>query len=105
MKLRKSQLFKTLGLLFLTATAWADDLGLGDGGTSEIDTFWNNTGQFLVKNFALGFLLVMAIVVGIKMANGDDEALDRGKYLLIGGAVIFLAKPILSALMSMAGYH
>ena len=47
----------------------------------------------------------MAIVVGIKMANGDDEALDRGKYLLIGGAVIFLAKPILSALMSMAGYH
>ena len=48
-------------------------------------------------------VVIGATIVGIRMAAGDEDAWHKGKGVLIGGLIVFLAKAFLNVLRGWTG--
>ena len=94
-----------IALLVLTLIPWAADLyaAYADGGESQVQSFFDGTAGFLIKTIGTGVFLLGLIVAGIKIASGDHNGLRSAVMVMIGGAIIFLSKPIVGILAKLAG--
>ena len=110
----KNQLFKHLSnnrtlvatLLFMTAFFIWPSVGrvFADyGGESQVQSFFDGTAGFLVKTIGTGVFILGLIVAGIKIASGDQNGLRTAAMVMIGGAIIFLSKPLVNILSRLAG--
>lgn len=61
-----------------------------------IDEFFRGTSGFLVKTIGTGVFSIGLIVAGIKIAGGDQAGLRNAILVMVGGAVIFLAQPVVN---------
>ena len=64
----------------------------------------NLINYLLLRTFLTwGVFLLGLIVAGIKIASGDQNGLRSAVMVMVGGAVIFLSKPIVGILAKFAG--
>jgi len=75
----------------------------GDGGETQVQTFFDGTTGFLVKTIGTGVFILGLVVAGIKIAVGDPAGLRGAVMVMIGGAVIFLARPLVGILVRLSG--
>ena len=73
------------------------------GGESQVESFFDGTAGFLIKTIGTGVFILGLIVAGIKIAAGDQNGLRSAVMTMIGGAIIFLSKPIVGILSNFAG--
>ena len=73
------------------------------GGESQVQSFFVGTAGFLIKTIWTGVFILGLIVAGIKIASGDQNGLRTAAMVMIGGAIIFLSKPLVSILSRFAG--
>lgn len=73
------------------------------GGESQVQSFFDGTAGFLVKTIGTGVFILGLVVAGIKIASGDQNGLRTACMVMIGGAIIFLAKPLVGILSRLAG--
>lgn len=88
------------GLALMSAAPAFADFG-GDG--SQVGSFLSSSANWLVTVLGPGLFLIGVVMVGINMALGNEDAMRKGFYVIGGGALIFLASPIVSLLKSLAG--
>ena len=96
-------------MVFMTVVFWfwptilsvyAD---LNYGGESQVQSFFDGAAGFMVKTLGTGVFILGMIVAGIKVSAGDRYGLKSAVMVMIGGAVIFLAKTIVGLLAKYAG--
>lgn len=75
------------------------------GGESQVQSFFDGTSGFLIKTVGTGIFLLGLIGAGYKIATGDEQGLRQAGFVAGGGALIFLAKPIVGVIMQMTGIH
>lgn len=75
----------------------------GYGSESQVQSFFEGTAGFLVKTVGTGVFILGLIVAGIKISAGDQNGLRNAVMVMIGGAVIFLAKPLVGILSRLSG--
>src|SRR5438552_1635326 len=99
-------------VLVLAAFLWLGIHGTGyadtpldgvAGVSSQVQNFFNGAAGFLVKTVGSGVFILGLVVAGIKIAGGDQGGLRNAVMVMIGGAIIFLAKPIVDILTGIAG--
>jgi len=73
------------------------------GGDLQVKSFFVGTSGFLVKTVGSGVFLLGLISAGIKISAGDQGGLHTAIMVMIGGVIIFLAKPIVGVLMKWSG--
>lgn len=94
------------GLLFMAAFFIWPAVGrvyADYGGDSQVQSFFDGTAGFLVKTVGTGVFILGLIAAGIKIASGDHNGLRTATMVMVGGAIIFLAKPLVSVLSRLAG--
>lgn len=77
-----SALFTLLSLQVTQALAGS----LSAGGTSALEIL--NTVEGWVKTGSVSIALILMVIGGLKIANGDEKATTAGARLLIGGIFI-----------------
>ena len=73
------------------------------GAESKVQSFFDEGGRFLTKVVGSGVFILGIIASGIKLAAGDHDGLRNTVMVVVGGAIIFLAKPILDLLTRISG--
>ena len=73
------------------------------GNESQVGTFLTSSANWLVTVLGPGLFLIGVIMVGINLALGNEDAMRKGFYVIGGGALIFLANPIVALLKSLSG--
>lgn len=71
--------------------------------TSGIGSALQNTINWLTKVLGASLVVIGMIIVGIRMAMHDPDALKKGIWVIVGGILIFLANNILKLIQSLAG--
>lgn len=59
--------------------------------------------DWLTRVLGAGLVVVGIVIIGIRMAVGDREALQKGIWVIVGGLLIFLAKNLLNLIKGFAG--
>ena len=90
----------TAGLTLMLA---APSFAQVSGNSSQVGTFLSSSANWLVTILGPGLFLIGVIMVGINMALGNEDAMRKGFYVIGGGALIFLANPIVALLKSLSG--
>ena len=90
----------TAGLALMAAAPAFADFG---GNEAQVGTFLSSSANWLVTVLGPGLFLIGVIMVGINLALGNEDAMRKGFYVIGGGALIFLANPIVSLLKSLSG--
>jgi len=75
------------------------------GSASDIGTFFDGASVFLIKTLGGGVSVVGLIWAGVKIASGDHQGLLNAFLTITGGAIIFLSKSIIGALMQWTNVH
>ncbi len=75
------------------------------GGDSQVQSFFDGTSGFLIKTVGTGIFLLGLISAGYKIATGDEQGIRQAGFVAGGGALIFLAKPVVGIIMQMTGIH
>ncbi len=86
-------------MLMLAAPSFAQF----SGNESQVGTFLSSSANWLVTVLGPGLFLIGVVMVGINMALGNEDAMRKGFMVIGGGALIFLASPIVALLKSLAG--
>lgn len=69
----------------------------------EVQRFFDGASGFLVTTVGSGVFLIGLITSGIKISSGDQGGLKTTVMVMVGGVIIFLAKPIVEMLTKLAG--
>jgi len=98
--MRTVKLLFTIMLVFLFfslahAQTYTDTSGIGSALTNVIN--------WLTKVLGGAMTVIGMIVVGIRMAAHDPEALKKGLWVVVGGLFIFLSMNILTLIQKLAG--
>jgi len=88
--------------LMLVALLYADFL-FAAYASDAIGTSIDRITDWATKVLGAGLVVIGMIIVGVKMAMGDPEALKKGSLVIVGGLIIFLSKNILNLIKSFAG--
>lgn len=90
----------TAGLTMMLA---APSFAQVSGNSSQVGSFLSSSANWLVTVLGPGLFLIGVVMVGINMALGNEDAMRKGFYVIGGGALIFLANPIVALLKSLSG--
>lgn len=86
--------------LLCAAGAQAQGFGANEG---QISSFLSSSANWLVGVLGPGVFIIGIIIVGISLAMGNEDATRRGGYVIAGGALIFLARPVVALFQRLAG--
>jgi len=105
--MNKSALIALTGLLILILSPMTPEVyaAYGYGGESQVQSFFDGTAGFLIKTVGTGVFLIGMVVAGIKIASGDQYGLKNAVMVMVGGAIIFLSKPIVGILSKFTGLN
>ena len=95
----KDRLTAAAALMMLAAPSFAQY----SGSSTQVNTFLSGAAGWLVTVLGPGLFLIGVIMVGINLALGNEDAMRKGFYVIGGGALIFLANPIVQLLKSLSG--
>ncbi|MDE2039577.1 MAG: TrbC/VirB2 family protein [Elusimicrobia bacterium] len=98
-KKTQNQLAAAAMMMLLAAPSFAQVTG----NSSQVGTFLSSSANWLVTILGPGLFLIGVIMVGINMALGNEDAMRKGFFVIGGGALIFLANPIVALLKSLSG--
>jgi type IV secretory pathway VirB2 component (pilin) len=68
-----------------------------------IEAALNSLQGWLSTVIGSALVVIGATIVGIRMAAGDEHAWEKGKGVLIGGLIVFLAKTLLTVIRGWTG--
>jgi type IV secretory pathway VirB2 component (pilin) len=100
MKKKMQNQLAAAGLLMMLA---APSFAQVSGNESQVGTFLTSSANWLVTILGPGLFLIGVVMVGINMALGNEDAMRKGFMVIGGGALIFLAGPIVALLKSLSG--
>ena len=98
MKKMTGNLLAGLGLMAMSAPAWA-----AYGNEGQVGTFLDQSANWMVTILGPGIFVIGMIMVGISLAMGDQDAMRKGGYVVGGGTLIFLSQAVVALLKRLAG--
>lgn len=87
------------GLLMLGSSGAYAQFGGSEG---QLTSFLAQGANWLVTVLGPGIFIIGLIMVGVSLALGNQDAMRRGGYVIGGGALIFLAQPLVALLRRLA---
>jgi len=91
-------LLLTVTVIFIASPVLAQQYG-GEKIGSALDRITD----WLTRILGATIIIIGIIVVGIRMSLHDEQALQKGIWVVVGGLLIFLAKNILALIKGIAG--
>lgn len=73
------------------------------GSEGQVTNFFSQTTTWLVSNLGPFVFIVGLILVGASLAVGNERALERGYYVVSGGALIFMSQGLVALVRRLAG--
>jgi len=72
------------------------------GNEAQIGSFFTQAGSWIVTVLGPGMLLIGLGLVGLNLAIGNRDGMQKGGYVLGGGALVFLAPAVVALMRRLA---
>ena len=105
MKRLKKRLRDTPAALVAAAAVLADGGAAHaqfGGNEAQIGSFFTQAGSWIVTVLGPGMLLIGLGLVGLNLAVGNRDGMQKGAYVLGGGALVFLAPAVVALMRRLA---
>jgi type IV secretory pathway VirB2 component (pilin) len=98
----KKQVGRALAVAALMVVA-AHAFAQYGGNEGQVSNFLSQSSNWLVTILGPGVFIIGMIMVGLSLAVGNEQALQKGYYVVGGGSLIFLSQAIVALVKRLAG--